>query len=84
MNYRMRFAKFTNFEIITSGPYATNWYPSELGNPSSSGSQNNIRYGYFPQTRRLAIDYNGSVTIYDTLDHNIGGVSQQIGRRLFL
>ena len=67
------------FEIITSGPYATNWYPSELGNPSSSGSQNNIRYAVFPQTRRLAIDYNGSVTIYDTLDHNIGGVSQQQG-----
>jgi len=67
------------FEIITSGPYASNWYPSELGNPSSSGAQNNIRYAVFPQTRRLAIDYNGSVTIYDTLDHNIGGVSQQQG-----
>jgi hypothetical protein len=67
------------FEIITSGPNATNWYPSELGNPSSTGSQNNIRYAVFPQTRRLAIDFNGSVTIYDTLDHNIGGVSQQQG-----
>ncbi len=67
------------FEVITSGPYASNWYPSELGIPSSTGSQNNIRYAVFPQTRRLAIDYNGSVTIYDTLDHNIGGVSQQQG-----
>lgn len=67
------------FEVITSGPNATNWYPSELGVPSSTGSQNNIRYAVFPQTRRLAIDYNGAVTIYDTLDHNIGGVSQQQG-----
>ncbi|MBK8399170.1 MAG: SHOCT domain-containing protein [Leptospiraceae bacterium] len=67
------------FEVVVSGPNATNWYPYELGTPSSSGSQNNIRYAVFPQTRRLAIDYNGSVTIYDTLDHNIGGVSQQQG-----
>ncbi len=55
------------------------WWPSELGSPSSSGSQNNIRYAIFPSTRRLAIDVNGQVTIYDTLDHQIGGVGQQQG-----
>ena len=26
-----------------------NWWPAELGNPSSSGGQNNSRYAYFPQ-----------------------------------
>ena len=31
----------------------------------------------FAQARRLAIEVNGQVTIYDTLDHNIGGFSQQ-------
>lgn len=67
------------FEIITSGPNSAYWYPPELGIPSSSGSQNNIRYAVFPQTRRLAVEYNGVVTIYDTLDNNIGGVSQQQG-----
>lgn len=67
------------FEVVSKGPYGGNWYPSHLGVPSSSGSQNNIRYAVFPQTRRLAIDYNGAVTIYDTLNHNIGGVSQQQG-----
>jgi Short C-terminal domain len=67
------------FEVIKTGSYASGWYPSELGIPSSSGSQNNIRYAVFPQTRRLAIEFNGAVTIYDTLDHNIGGVSQQQG-----
>jgi len=55
------------------------WWPSELGSPSSSGSQNNIRYAVFPAKRRLAIDLNGQVSIYDTLDHQIGGVSQQQG-----
>ncbi len=55
------------------------WWPSDLGHPSSSGGQNDGRYAYFPNTRRLAISRNGQITIYDTLDHNIGGVQQQQG-----
>ena len=57
----------------------SSWWPSELGQPSSSGSQNDLRYAYFAGPRRLAIEQHGSVTIYDTLDHQIGGVSQQQG-----
>src|SRR5262249_6412498 len=34
---------------------------------------------YFPGSRRLAVETGGSVTIYDTSDHQIGGVSQQQG-----
>jgi hypothetical protein len=59
--------------------YGNNWWPSELGSPSSSGGQNDARYAYFPATRRLAISRNGVLTVYDTLDHNIGGVQQQQG-----
>jgi hypothetical protein len=55
------------------------WWPSDLGSPSSSGGQNDARYAYFPNPRRLAILRNGNITIYDTLDHNIGGVQQQQG-----
>lgn len=55
------------------------WWPAELGNPSSSGGQNNSRYAYFPHMNRLAIDNAGRITIYDTLDHQIGGVQQQQG-----
>ena len=54
-----------------------NWWPADLGAPGSTGSQNNVRYAYFPLARRLAIDLNGRVTVYDTLDHQIGGFSQQ-------
>jgi hypothetical protein len=53
------------------------WWPSELGSPNSSGGQNDIRYAYFAGPRRLAIEANGVVTVYDTLEHQIGGVSQQ-------
>ena len=56
-----------------------NWWPSDLGFPSATGSQNNIRYAYFANARRLAVEINGHVTVYDTLDHQIGGVSQQQG-----
>ena len=55
------------------------WWPAELGNPSSTGGQNDVRYAYFPQGRRLAILHDGKVTLYDTLDHQIGGVQQQQG-----
>jgi putative oligomerization/nucleic acid binding protein len=55
------------------------WWPSELGQPSSSGGQNDTRYAYFPAARRLAVSRGGQVTVYDTLDHQIGGVQQQQG-----
>jgi len=61
------------------GDSSGQWWPSDLGAPSSSGSQNNLRYAIFPAARRLAIDLNGQVTVYDTLDHQIGGVGQQQG-----
>jgi Short C-terminal domain len=55
------------------------WWPAELGAPNGSGGQNQVRYAYFSTPRRLAVDLNGHVTVYDTLDHQIGGVSQQQG-----
>jgi hypothetical protein len=39
------------------------WWPAELGSPSSSGGQNDARYAYFPQSRRLAILHNGKITL---------------------
>jgi hypothetical protein len=59
--------------------YGNNWWPGNLGSPSSSGGQNDSRYAYFPQSQRLAIDRGGHVTLYNTLDHHIGGVQQQQG-----
>lgn len=63
--------------IPPAGGGSGHWWGDDLGVPSSTGSQNNVRYAYFPGARRLAIDVNGQVTVYDTLDHQIGGVSQQ-------
>ena len=56
-----------------------NWYPAALGTPNSTGAQNNVRYAYFAPARRLAVNTGGSVWVYDTLDHQIGGFSQQQG-----
>lgn len=55
------------------------WWGADLRWPTSTGAQNGVRYAYFAQARRLAIEVNGRVTIYDTLDHQIGGFSQQQG-----
>lgn len=56
-----------------------NWWPSELGMPNATGAQNNTRYAYFANARRLAVETGNSVWVYDTLDHQIGGFSQQQG-----
>lgn len=53
------------------------WWPGGMGHPNSAGSQNGMRYAYFARARRLAIERDGAVTLYDTQDHQIGGVSQQ-------
>ena len=53
------------------------WWPSELGSPSATGSQNNLRYAVFTSPGRLAVDVDGKLTIYDTHPHVISGVSQQ-------
>ncbi|MDP3887088.1 SHOCT domain-containing protein [Hydrogenophaga sp.] len=67
-----------NSLFVPPAPGASgDWWPADLRWPSSTGAQNNVRYAYFAQARRLAIEVHGSVTVYDTLDHQIGGFSQQ-------
>ena len=56
------------------------WWPPELGEPSSSGGQNGIRYAFFPEKRRLLVERDGKKAVYDTADHQISGISQQSGQ----
>jgi hypothetical protein len=63
--------------VPPSNTQSANWWPAGLQFPSSTGAQNNVRYAYFATINRLAIDANGHVTLYDTLDHQISGFSQQ-------
>lgn len=58
--------------------FSGNWW-GNLGAPNSTGSQNNTSYAIFNNIRRLAIQQNGKVTVFDTLDNQIGGVGQQQG-----
>ena len=52
------------------------WWPENLGRPSASGSQNGMRYACFPDAHRVVVEQAGNVTVYDSGDHRIGGVSQ--------
>jgi hypothetical protein len=63
--------------LASEGRDRANWWPADLGFPSSIGAQNDVRYAYFPGSRRLVIEMNGAVTIYDTQDHQVSGFSQQ-------
>ena len=63
--------------LFVPAPAQANWWGPDLKWPNSSGGQNGMRYAWFSQARRLAMEVNGQVIIYDTLDHHIGGVSQQ-------
>ena len=55
------------------------WWPAKLGTPEAAGGQGDVRYAYFQDERRLAIENRDAVTVYDTADHRIHGVSQQQG-----
>jgi len=55
---------------------STDWWPSGWGRPGAVGAQNEFRYAVFPQIRRLVIDDNGTISIFDTGNHRIFGIAQ--------
>ncbi|MBC8128774.1 MAG: SHOCT domain-containing protein [Rhizobiaceae bacterium] len=55
------------------------WWPEGLGRPASTGAQNGRRYAVFPAARRLAVEWDGRLTLYDTAGLSIGGASQSQG-----
>lgn len=66
--------------FVPAANVSRQWWPADLGEPNSTGSQNDVRYAYFAQPRRLAIELHGKVAVYDTLDHRISSFSQQQSR----
>ena len=60
-------------------PSGGNWWPDDLGSPSSTGGQNDAAYALFPAKRRLAVRQGGAVRVYDSGDHDIGGFAQSQG-----
>ena len=65
----------------TYNPDGSQWWPSELGQPSATGSQNDAHYALFADKHRLAVKLGDSVKVYDSGDHRIGGFAQQQGGR---
>jgi hypothetical protein len=58
---------------------ATSWWPDDLGQPDTSGAQNDLRYAYFASRHRLAVSRGGKATVYDTGEYEVRGVQQQQG-----
>ena len=60
-------------------PPDSSWWPEGLSNPSSSGSQNGVKYAYFADQCRLVVEQGGKVSQYETGEHRIAGVGQAQG-----
>ncbi|MES1931724.1 hypothetical protein T35B1_03886 [Salinisphaera shabanensis T35B1] len=69
------------FEYAGS-PSSGAWWPERLGQPNATGQQNDLHYAYFAAPQRLAIRMGDRISIHDTGDHRITGVSQQQGNSL--
>jgi len=52
------------------------WWPKELGKPNATGSQDQVQYAYFKDARRLLLREQGRMSIYDTGEYQIQGLSQ--------
>ena len=52
------------------------WWPDGLGRLSATGSQNGMRYACFPDAHRVVVEQAGHVTLYDSGEHRITGISQ--------
>ena len=63
--------------FVAGAGAASQWWRAELGSPASTGAQNDLRYAYFPGSRRLAIHKDGRLRVYDAGEHRISGFSQQ-------
>jgi hypothetical protein len=66
----------TNDVSYRSMSGSADWWPAGLGRPGAVGAQNDLRYAVFPETRRLVINDQGAITVYDTGSHRIFGVAQ--------
>ncbi|MGA2638579.1 SHOCT domain-containing protein [Methylocella sp.] len=77
-NYNISGAAVSLFAQGFGAP-SRNWWPAGLRSPTSTGSQNDMHYAYFPSSNRLAIKQGDKISVYDSGDHHISGVSQQQG-----
>ena len=77
-NYNVSGAAVSLFAQGFGAP-TRNWWPADLRSPTSTGSQNDMHYAYFPSSSRLAIKQGSKISVYDTGENQIFGVSQQQG-----
>jgi hypothetical protein len=53
------------------------WWPAGLGQPTSVGAQDSVRYAFFSDKQLILIEENGKVKTFDSGRHSIRGVSQE-------
>ena len=71
------FTELASIPRTAQAPLTTSWWPEVLGKPSQAGGQNALAYAYFPASHCLAVRRSEAVTLYDTRDHTLTGLSAQ-------
>ena len=69
-------ARASKSKPIAKSESSGDWWPKELGKASTVGGQNDHRYAFFPDKRRLVVEEKGKQTLYDTGSHKISGAAQ--------
>jgi hypothetical protein len=67
---------FKPMKPMSPMPKMEQWWSDGLGDPSASGSQDGMRYAFFPDKKLLLIERDGKLQTFDTGQHRIAGVSQ--------
>lgn len=57
-------------------PLTEKWWPQRLGEPAAVGSQDGMRYAFFPDKQLLLVEEDGKVKTFDSGRHRIRGVAQ--------
>jgi hypothetical protein len=60
---------------------SSRWWPVDFGTPSTSSSSDGLRYAFFPLLRRLVIEWQGALTVYDTGEYQFRGVLHGLGAK---
>jgi hypothetical protein len=59
--------------VVHAAEPAAHWWPAELGEPNCAGVCEGMRYAWFANAHRMVIERDGERSVYDTLDHYLGG-----------
>ena len=66
---------------LTENVESASWPPPQLRRPTSSGTHGNVKFAFFADKKRLLIETDGALQIFDSGAHQIREVDEPGGER---